>query len=253
MAAIGSVGQVLSANGRLEPYGTNSAPVALIRSVTAGSLAYVTRWPRATSSRMISRPGRTWLTTGTPIIAMWVRRLDKRNHSFQVYGEKDTPDRRAATRGTACREARTGARHGNGGAAPAGVSRRSGGSACRHLKGHPGTSASDLSGRGLRGDAGRRGSSPHPAQHHDEDGQRRYRPLPGRLPRAPSVLPQVLERVGRGTQHEPAAPLPRRDDAQDLEPCGRHGSEGGGIGTTRTTVCARTVTHHRSDPLRCQS
>ncbi len=99
MAAIGSVGQVLSANGRLEPYGTNSAPVALIRSATAGSLAYVTRWPRATSSRMISRPGRTWLTTGTPIIAMWVRRLDKRNHSFQVYGEKDTPDRRAATRG----------------------------------------------------------------------------------------------------------------------------------------------------------
>ncbi|PWS51666.1 hypothetical protein DLE01_10510, partial [Streptomyces sp. FT05W] len=56
---------------------------------------------------------------------MWVRRLDKRNHSFQVYGEKDTPDRRAATRGTACRGARTGARHGNGGAAPAGVSRRS--------------------------------------------------------------------------------------------------------------------------------
>ncbi|GDY54685.1 hypothetical protein SVIO_053080 [Streptomyces violaceusniger] len=107
IAPIGSSGQSLSATGRVERYGTSWAPVGLMTSAIRGSLAYVTRCPRATSSRMISRLGRVWLMAGMPTMAIWARRRDMRNHSFQVYGEMDTTARRsggvAGARGeTAC-------------------------------------------------------------------------------------------------------------------------------------------------------
>lgn len=82
IAAMGSSGQSWSVTGSVEAYGTSSAPVAVITSATSGSLAYVTRWPRATSSRMISRLGRIWLMAGMPTIAIWATA----HHSFRVCG-----------------------------------------------------------------------------------------------------------------------------------------------------------------------
>ncbi|GHJ27296.1 hypothetical protein TPA0910_17290 [Streptomyces hygroscopicus subsp. sporocinereus] len=43
---------------------------------------------------MISMLGSTWLMAGTPTMAIWARRRDMRDHSFQVYGEMDTTARR---------------------------------------------------------------------------------------------------------------------------------------------------------------
>ncbi|GAA0922388.1 hypothetical protein GCM10009574_003540 [Streptomyces asiaticus] len=43
---------------------------------------------------MISRLGRVWLMAGMPTMAIWARRRDIGDHSFQVYGEMDTTARR---------------------------------------------------------------------------------------------------------------------------------------------------------------
>ncbi|MGY3204931.1 hypothetical protein ACVW19_005446 [Streptomyces sp. TE5632] len=49
-----------SGEGSVEFQSFTSAPVSATLSAKTGGIAYVTQWPRATSSRITSRLGFTW-------------------------------------------------------------------------------------------------------------------------------------------------------------------------------------------------
>src|SRR4051794_23069153 len=62
-----------SGPGRVEFHGFTSAPVAATFSANSGGMAYVTRCPRATSSRITSRLGFTWPWAAMENMAMCER------------------------------------------------------------------------------------------------------------------------------------------------------------------------------------
>lgn len=207
-------GQLSSATGRVVVPGTNSAPVEVISSATFGASAYVTRCLRATSSRITARPGRTWLTRGLPIIAIW--RRDMEGCSFQCYGmPTETPRLRTAVEGAPGAEGRE--REERTGGAAARVSRRSGENAC---PGHVATPATAEKRRASEPPARSRAGAPGAAACRSSDRFRRYRP--------PGGHPAVIRRGTWGV------PLSRSSIPHCPCSCGE--GDGGGSGFVEGAV-----------------